>query len=88
MCLAVPAKLISVKGLDAVADLQGNRMPVSLILSPDAQVGDWILLHAGFAIQRLNALDAEKTYSILKKLKRENRDGSEEHSAEKEAGRS
>ena len=69
MCLAVPAKLVEMRDDDtAVADLHGNRVEVSTLLVPEAQLGDWVLMHAGFAIQRLNEQEAEATWSVLEDL--------------------
>jgi hydrogenase expression/formation protein HypC len=70
VCLAVPALLVEVEGCEGVADLHGNRVPVSTVLVPDARVGDWILMHAGFAIQRLDTVAAQRTWSILNDLAR------------------
>lgn len=68
MCLAVPARLVSCDGAEAVADLHGNRVQVSTLLVPEATVGDWVLVHAGFAIQRLDEQEAEATWSVLRDL--------------------
>ena len=65
MCLAVPAKLVIHEGDHGVVDLHGNRVGVTLLLVPEAQVGDWILMHAGFAIQRLDEETAHQTWSVL-----------------------
>lgn len=65
MCLAVPAKLVSRSENAGVADLHGNRIEVSTLLIPDAIPGDWVLVHAGFAIQRLTADDAQETWDLL-----------------------
>ena len=71
MCLAVPAKLKEKLDDDkAVADLHGNEVEVSTLLVPDANVGDWILIHAGFAIQQLNEEEAAATWSVLEDLQR------------------
>jgi hydrogenase expression/formation protein HypC len=70
MCLAVPAKLVEKEGDEAVAELHGNRVRVSTLLVPEAVRGDWVLLHAGFAIQRLDGAEAEQTWSILEDLGR------------------
>jgi len=70
MCLAVPAKIVERTDDLAVADLHGNRVQVNTMLTPDAAVGDWILMHAGFAIQRLDADAAEQTWSVLADLER------------------
>lgn len=64
MCLAVPARLTSCQGSDAVADLHGNQVPISIMLVPNAVPGDWVLVHAGFAIQKLTAQDVEETFAV------------------------
>ena len=69
MCLAVPAKLVSRSETSAVADLHGNRVQISTVLVPDAIPGDWVLIHAGFAIQRLSDDDAQKTWDVLNDLR-------------------
>jgi hydrogenase expression/formation protein HypC len=65
MCLAVPGKLVAVNGIEAVADLHGNRVPVCTALVPDAAAGDWVLIHAGFAIQQLSEEDAAATFKVI-----------------------
>ena len=69
MCLAVPGLLVSCSSHSGVADLHGNKVPISTLLVPEAEVGDWVLVHAGFAIQRLEPSDAQKTFAVLKDLK-------------------
>ena len=69
MCLAVPARLIECDAQgEALADLQGNRVRISTALVPDAQVGDWVLLHAGFALQKLDGEEARQSFSVLRDL--------------------
>jgi len=68
MCLAVPARVTERNGDQAVADLHGNRVPVCVVLTPEASVGDWVLVHAGFAIQRLDAAEARATFAVLDDL--------------------
>lgn len=70
MCLAVPAKLVECEGDRGVADLHGNRVPVQTLFAPEAKAGDWVLVHAGFVIKRLEAKDAEATWSVLDDLTR------------------
>ena len=50
MCLAVPARIVELKGDDAVADAMGNRWNIKTTLLPDVRVGKLVLIHAGFAI--------------------------------------
>lgn len=68
MCLAVPAEIVERQGDTAVADMHGNRVTVSTALVPEAGVGDWVLLHAGFAIQRLSPDEAKRTWAVLADL--------------------
>ncbi len=65
MCLAIPAKIESINGNRATADIRGLKRQIGLALLPDAQVGDYVLLHAGFAIQRIDPQEAEETYRLL-----------------------
>jgi hydrogenase expression/formation protein HypC len=65
MCLAVPGQLIEVAGDEALASLHGNKLRISTALVPGAQAGDWVLIHAGFAIQKLEGTDLEETWAIL-----------------------
>ena len=66
MCLAVPAKIIERDGDEAIVDLQGNSLRVSTILTPEAGCGDWVLVHAGFAIAQLDEADAQETWGYLR----------------------
>lgn len=69
MCLAVPAKIVAVKDeACATADLHGNQIDVSTVMTPDAGVGDWVLIHAGFAIQQLDQQTAMETWAVLNDL--------------------
>ncbi len=68
MCLAVPALLVEQHGTEGIADLHGNRLPVNTMLVGEAHVGDWILIHAGFAIQKLAPEAAEATWAVLEDL--------------------
>ena len=51
MCLAVPGKILSIEGMAGVVDMNGVEVNVGLQLVPGAKVGDYVLMHAGFAIQ-------------------------------------
>ena len=66
MCLAVPGKIISI-GSDhrAEVDFGGVIRPVQLDLLPSSKKGDYIIVHAGFAIQKLSKEDAEETLRLL-----------------------
>lgn len=69
MCLAVPARLVECEDGNGIADLHGNRVRVSTALLPQAKAGDWVLIHAGFAIQYLDGDDASETWAVLEDLR-------------------
>lgn len=67
MCLAIPSKVISIDNLLAVVDVYGARREVSLILLPEeAHVGEYVLVHAGFAINKIDEAAALDSLSLLK----------------------
>ncbi len=68
MCLAVPGRIVELRGDTAVVELQGNRLEVSSVLTPDAVVGEWVLVHAGFAITRIDERDARETWGYLNEI--------------------
>ncbi len=61
MCLAVPMKIVEINGLEAVAELQGVRRKVRLDLVDGCRVGDYVLIHAGFVIEKLDEEQARKS---------------------------
>lgn len=68
MCLAVPMKLIERTGNSGIAEISGIKREVRLDLLPDAQTGDYLIIHAGFAIQRLDEKEAEETLSLFREM--------------------
>ena len=68
MCLAVPVQIETIEQDKATVVLEGYRTSVLLTLVPDAKVGDWLLVHAGFAIAVLDAAEAKETYDLLKEV--------------------
>ena len=68
MCLAVPAKIIDKKDLLATVEVNSVTREVSLMLLPEAAVEDWVLIHAGFAIQAIDEEEARKTLELLKEI--------------------
>jgi len=65
MCLAVPGRILSIDGVAGVVDMNGVEVPVGLQLVPNAQIGDYVLLHAGFAIQIIDEDEARETAELL-----------------------
>lgn len=68
MCLAVPGKIIEVQDMLATVDISGVTRKVSLMLLPEAKVGEFVLIHAGFAIQAIDEEEVRKTLELFKEL--------------------
>jgi hydrogenase expression/formation protein HypC len=68
VCLAVPARILSIEGTDAVVDMDGVQRAASLALTPEAKVGDYVLLHAGFAIHLIDEQLARETLELLERM--------------------
>ena len=69
MCLAVPMKLIEIRpDGTGVAELDGSRHDVNLTLVPAAEVGSYLIVHAGFAIERMNEHEANTILSVFAEL--------------------
>ena len=68
MCLAVPGKITSIKKNNADVDFSGIKRTVSLDLVPGAKKNDYVLVHAGFAIQVLEPKEAEETLKLFKEI--------------------
>lgn len=76
MCLAIPARVVErLEGDQATVDLGGIRKTISLALVPEAQVGDYVIIHVGHAIGLLDPEEAERTLALFAEL-------SEQQSAE------
>jgi len=65
MCLAVPSRIVEIAGNRAKVEVSGNAIEADLSLVEDTAVGDWVLVHAGFAIEKLDPEDAEETLRLL-----------------------
>jgi len=68
MCLAIPALVKSIDGYHAEVDIDGVTRRVSIQLTPEVKVGEYILLHTGYAINVIDEDEARKTLELLKEL--------------------
>ena len=66
MCLAIPSMITAINGPMATIDVDGVRREVSLMLLEDAAVGDYVIVHAGFAIQKLEEAAARESLQLLR----------------------
>ena len=69
MCLAVPARVISIDDQLASVEVQGVRRAASLMLLPEAAVGDYVLVHAGFAMQIVDHEEAERIEALRAEMR-------------------
>lgn len=68
MCLAIPMKLQSKDGERGTVDLSGARRDVMLSLVPDAEIGDYVVVHAGYALEILDEEEAKRTLELLREI--------------------
>ena len=69
MCVAIPSKVVVIKDKMATVDVSGIRRDVSLLLLPEeVALGDFVLVHAGFAIQRIDREAAEEAMKLIKEI--------------------
>jgi hydrogenase expression/formation protein HypC len=68
MCLAIPAQVKAIRGVLAEVEIGGVSRAVSLLLTPEAQVGDYVYIHTGFAISVVDEAEALESLSLLQEL--------------------
>ncbi len=68
MCLAVPAKVTAIEGSLATVEIRGVQRQASLMLLPEAAVGDYVLVHAGFAMQIVTADEVAETEALWREM--------------------
>ncbi|MEJ2729887.1 MAG: HypC/HybG/HupF family hydrogenase formation chaperone [Deltaproteobacteria bacterium] len=66
MCLAIPSRITKIENNMATIDVEGVQRQASLLLLEDARVGDYVIVHAGFAIQKLDEAAARETLDLLR----------------------
>ena len=68
MCLALPARVVSVDGDNAVVELGGVRKTISIALVPTAREGDYVIVHVGHAIGQIDPEEAERTLALFAEM--------------------
>ena len=69
MCLAIPARVVEISdGDNAIVDLAGVRKDISLALVEDVQVGDYVIVHVGYALSKLDAAEAAQTLALFAEM--------------------
>lgn len=68
MCLAIPAKVVSIEGDSAVVSIEDVEYKASLLLLPDVKPGEYVMLHAGFVIEKVDPDQAAETLRLLREI--------------------
>ena len=68
MCLGIPVKIISIDGDMATVAVEGIEYRAGLQLLPDCEIGDYVMLHAGFAIEKVDPEEAAETLRLLNEI--------------------
>ena len=68
MCLAIPARIIHIKDQMGTIDMEGARREVSLLLLEDPKIGDYVIVHAGFAIHKIGETEAMESLKVLREM--------------------
>jgi len=70
MCLAIPSMVIEIDEVHRTGkiDYLGTKVKTNFALLDDVRIGDWVIVHAGFAISRLDKEDAQETLDLLREI--------------------
>lgn len=68
MCLAVPEKVVAINGQIGSAEVGGIIREVNLMMISDVQMGDFVLVHTGFAIEKIDPTEAAKTLALFREM--------------------
>jgi hydrogenase expression/formation protein HypC len=68
MCLAIPMKVLELDGQRGVVEMSGARRNIVLAMTPDAKVGDYVIVHAGYALEVMNEEEAMRTLELIRQL--------------------
>ena len=68
MCLAIPVRVIAKEGAFATVEFEGNRVQADISMVPDAEIGDYVMLHAGFAISKYSRDEAKATLAVWREM--------------------
>jgi hydrogenase expression/formation protein HypC len=68
MCLALPCRIVAIDGDNATIDVSGMKKDISLALMDDVAVGDYVIVHVGYALTKLDPEEAEKTLALFAEM--------------------
>ncbi len=68
MCLAIPTRIVAIDGEKAVGEVGGVKREISIVMTPGVKVGDYVIVHAGFAIQTVDPATATEALNIFSEM--------------------
>ncbi|HHE39063.1 MAG TPA: HypC/HybG/HupF family hydrogenase formation chaperone [Candidatus Cloacimonetes bacterium] len=68
MCIAIPAQVVEIEGEKGIVNLGGVTKEIMFSFTPEAKVGDWVLMHTGFALNVITEEDAHETLKIFEEM--------------------
>ncbi|MBF0119870.1 MAG: HypC/HybG/HupF family hydrogenase formation chaperone [Desulfobacterales bacterium] len=68
MCLAIPSKIVSICDKNATIDINGVKKNISISLVEDVKIGDYVIVHAGFAIHKIDEESAQESLKLLREI--------------------
>ena len=68
MCLAIPARILRIEGNLAIVDMAGVKREADIRMVKDLKVGEYVLIHAGFAIEKMRKKDAQETLKLFEEM--------------------
>ena len=68
MCIAIPSKIVNIENEIGTIDVEGVKRKVSLQLLDDANVGDYVIVHAGFALDKIDELEARRSLKTIREV--------------------
>lgn len=68
MCVAIPSKIVTIENDTAIIDVDGVQRKTSLVLLEDPEIGDYVIVHAGFAIQKVDEKEARESLKLLRQV--------------------
>ena len=68
MCLAIPAQVVQIDGDQGIIDMGGVRKEISLALVDDVAVGDYVIVHVGYALNKLDPEEAQRTLALFAEM--------------------
>ena len=68
MCIAIPAQVVEIEGEKGIVNLGGVKKEIMFTFTPEAKIGDWVLMHTGFSLNIISEEDANETLKLFEEM--------------------